>query len=180
MFSTKLVARARAVPQGVYQQCSQRFLTIRQAEEIERIDSLTPPTKIDGSLEVAKDPTGDKIIYEADVISGVPPEISRRSVRIFKPSKTAMQSGTAGSKEWKIDFDVQERWENKLMGWASSADAMQGVNIRFKTKEDAILFAERQGYDYWVEEPKREKERIKTYADNFKYVPGKLRLVKTK
>lgn len=31
------------------------------------------------------------------------------------------------------------------MGWQSSGDPMQGTHIFFKTKEDAIHFAEKQG-----------------------------------
>lgn len=50
----------------------------------------------------------------------------------------------------------------------ASADPVQGLNIKFRNKEDAILFAERQGYDYTVEEPRNAKPRLKVYADNFK------------
>ncbi|KAJ3054095.1 hypothetical protein HK097_002681 [Rhizophlyctis rosea] len=133
-----------------------------------------------GDLVIPPPPRGERKIFPADIASGVPPEISRRSVRIYRPAKTAMQSGTKGMNYWRLDFDIQERWENPLMGWSSSHDPVQGVHIKFSSKDDAILFAERQGYDWWVEEPKPEKERVKVYADNFKYVPGKLRIIKTK
>ena len=53
------------------------------------------------------------------------------------------------------------------MGWVSSADAMQGTNLFFKTKEDAIAFAERQGYEYLVQEPNVRQFRPKAYAANF-------------
>lgn len=54
-------------------------------------------------------------------ISGVPEEhIKTRRVRISLPSKNAMQSGTNNLDYWKIDFDARERWENPLMGWAST------------------------------------------------------------
>lgn len=58
---------------------------------------------------------------------------------------------------------------------ALSHDPVQGVTMSFHTKEAAILFAERQGYEYWLEEPKPEKFRVKAYADNFKV---KVRVVK--
>ena len=112
--------------------------------------------------------------------AGVPPEISRRSVRIYRPAKTAMQSGTNETEQWKIDFDSKDRWENPLMGWSSSGDPVQAVRIKFNTKEAAIAFAERQGYDYWVQEPNEGRFQVKSYSDNFKYVPGKLRIAKTK
>jgi len=66
------------------------------------------------------------------------------------------------------------------MGWASSADTQQALTMKFASKEDAIHFAERQGWNYYVQEPKETKFRKKVYADNYKYSPGKLRMVKTK
>ena len=43
-----------------------------------------------------------------------------RRCRIFVPARNTMQSGTNNTKKWKIEWDTQERWENPLMGWASS------------------------------------------------------------
>ncbi|KAI9336029.1 ETC complex I subunit conserved region-domain-containing protein, partial [Zopfochytrium polystomum] len=131
------------------------------------------------SSVVKQDAVND--LYPADLISGVPPEVSRRS------------SGSARTNHWKIDFDTQPRWENKLMGWASSADPVQSLALKFSSKEDAILFAERQGYDYWVDVPQEPVFKVKSYSDNFKsghtskFLPcphstpaGKLRLYRTK
>jgi len=54
-------------------------------------------------------------------ISGVPEEhVRTRRVRIYMPAKNAMQSGSFGNNKWKMDFDTRERWENPLMGWAST------------------------------------------------------------
>ena len=72
-------------------------------------------------------------------VSGVPEEhIKERYVRIFRPAKNAMQSGTAGVRRWKIEFDTRERWENNLMGWASSGDPLSNMQVDFASKEDAI------------------------------------------
>ena len=71
-----------------------------------------------------------------------------RSVRIFTPTKPATQSGKNNTRTWRIDFDILEdgnRWDNPLMGWASSADYQQALQIKFYSKEAAIQFAERQG-----------------------------------
>ena len=59
-----------------------------------------------------------------------------------------MQSGGAKMERWRIDFDIlpgSSRWENPLMGYASSADYVQGVRMSFRSKEDAAHFAEKQG-----------------------------------
>ncbi|KAL1936536.1 hypothetical protein VTP01DRAFT_670 [Rhizomucor pusillus] len=123
-------------------------------------------------------------LVPVDVVSGAPEALTtERSVRIFSPSKPATQSGRHGTRHWRIDFDILEdgnRWENPLMGWASSSDYQQALQIKFNTKEDAIRFAERQGWSYFVQEPKTSKFVKKSYADNYKYSAGKLRMIKTK
>ncbi|KAJ2959923.1 hypothetical protein NQZ79_g4676 [Umbelopsis isabellina] len=127
--------------------------------------------------------TIDTDVYPADAVSGAPEALRERTVRIYRPAKTATQSGKQGAKLWKIDFDILPdgaRWENPLMGWASSSDYQQALTMKFGYKEDAIAFAEKQGWNYYVQEPKEIKFVKKSYADNFKYSPGKLRNIKTK
>ena len=66
-----------------------------------------------------------------------------RQVRIYQPTKSTMQSAKGKTKRWYLDWDVLQgagRWENPLMGWASSADYMQGTQMIFKTKEAAVAF----------------------------------------
>jgi NADH dehydrogenase (ubiquinone) Fe-S protein 4 len=102
---------------------------------------------------------------------------------IYKPAKPATQSGEHKSSRWRMDWDVLgkgHRWENPLMGWQSSADSMQGTHLSFNTKEDAIAFAEKQGYEYFVQEPNERKFVPKAYANNFLYSPGKLKHIRTK
>merc|ERR1712059_14829 len=105
---------------------------------------------------------------DVSLTSGMPEEERKeRLVRIYKPAKNAMQSGTAGIKRWKIEFDNQQRWENHLMGWSSSGDPLSNVLLDFSSKEDAILFAERQGWDFMLEDPKERAPKTKSYALNF-------------
>ncbi|ORE11038.1 hypothetical protein BCV72DRAFT_130384 [Rhizopus microsporus var. microsporus] len=121
--------------------------------------------------------------HSVESISGAPDELLERNVRIYKPARTAAQQGKNGTKLWRIDFDILEegnRWENPLMGWASSSDFQQGITMKFNSKEDAIRFAEKQGWKYYIQEPKEPKFVVKSYGDNYKYSPNKLRLFKTK
>lgn len=102
---------------------------------------------------------------------------------IYQAAKPATQSGTHRGSRWRLDWDVLgkgHRWENQLMGWQSSGDAMQGTHVYFKTKEDAIHFAEKQGYEYFVQEPNSRKFAPKAYANNFLHTPGKLKHIRTK
>ena len=66
------------------------------------------------------------------------------------------------------------------MGWQSSADLMQGTHLNFNSKEDAIRFAQKQGYEYFVQEPNERRFIPKAYANNFVHYPKKLKVVRTK
>ena len=110
-------------------------------------------------------------------------DLSSPIYRIYQPTKPATQSGTWGAHHWRMDWDVLEkghRWENPLMGWQSSGDLMQGTKIEFKSKEDAIAFAEKQGYEYFVQEPNHRAFAPKAYANNFLYSPKKLKHIRAK
>ncbi|KAJ3854064.1 NADH-ubiquinone oxidoreductase 21kDa subunit [Lentinula lateritia] len=130
---------------------------------------------------VAPPPARD--VMTADVVSGAPPELRHRSVRIYQPTRNTMQSGPNKGDRWRIDFDVLlggGRWENPLMGWASSADYMQGTRVSFRSKEDAIHFAEKQGWDYYVQLHEVKRIPPKNYAENYLYRKDKLRIMRTK
>lgn len=89
-------------------------------------------------------------------------------VRIFKPAKTAMQSGRHNLKNWVVEFEPQDRADaDQLMGWLGSSDTSKQVQLKFDTKEDAIAYAEKNGYSYTVSEEKIRKIKPKAYADNF-------------
>jgi len=128
-------------------------------------------------------PTPSREVISADVVSGAPTELRHRAVRIFQPTRSTTQSGTGKSTRWRIDWDILQgagRWENPLMGWASSGDYMQGTRMSFRTKEDAVHFAEKQGWDYYVQAPEINRIPPKNYAENYVYKPNKLRILRTK
>lgn len=90
--------------------------------------------------------------------------------RIYKPAKTAMQSGTARTKGWVLDFpQCAARSVDPLMGWTSSDDTQAQVRLRFATKEAALDYAKEHGIDAMVIEPKERKANIRPrgYGENF-------------
>jgi hypothetical protein len=92
------------------------------------------------------------------------------TARIYLPAKTAMQSGTANTKSWVLEFEqASPRTVEPLMGWTSSADTRQQVRLRFDSKEEAIAYCQHNGIPYQVFEPNAPKRRIMAYADNFAY-----------
>ena len=92
------------------------------------------------------------------------------TARIYKPAKTAMQSGTAKTKDWIVEFEAEAaRTIDPLMGWTSSSDTKGQVRLSFETREAAIAFARRSGLDFTVVEPKAPRRRPRAYADNFAF-----------
>ena len=76
--------------------------------------------------------------------------------RIYKPTKTAMQSGTAKTKDWVLDYEPEQplRAIEPLMGWTSSGDMKQQLRLSFETREEAVAYCERNGIPYQLSEPK--------------------------
>ena len=90
--------------------------------------------------------------------------------RIYKPARTAMQSGTAMTKRWILEFDpASARRLDPLMGWTSSDDMRSQVRLEFESKEAAIQYAEKRSIPYTVSNPKvrRPVVRQRGYAENF-------------
>jgi hypothetical protein len=92
------------------------------------------------------------------------------TARIYKPAKTAMQSGKANTKDWVLDFEPSEPKEvEPLMGWTTSGDTREQVRLHFDTKEEAIAYCERNGIPYQAFDPKPAKRPFISYSDNFAY-----------
>jgi len=90
-----------------------------------------------------------------------------RKAKIYKPTKTAMQSGHRNSKNWVLEFDTLDNGVNPLMGWETSKDTMSEVKLEFDTKELAINFTKKNNIEYYIIEPQKRKIVKKSYADNF-------------
>jgi len=90
-----------------------------------------------------------------------------KKAKIYKPSKSAMQSGDRKSKNWILQFDTLNTTINPLMGWESSVDTMSEIKLEFSTIEQATNYAKKNNIDYYILEPKKRKLIIKSYSDNF-------------
>ena len=90
--------------------------------------------------------------------------------RIFKPSKTAMQSGLGKTELWYLEFDENgSKKIDPLMGWTSSDNTQSQVKLTFNCKEDAIAYAERHSLLYTVVDshPRKAVIRENGYGENF-------------
>ena len=89
--------------------------------------------------------------------------------RIYRPTKSAMQSGRARSKKWICELLEEKKLRrlDNLMDWTSVDNTISQVHFEFASKEDAIAFAKKSNFDFEVVEPLAPKLQKKSYADNF-------------
>jgi hypothetical protein len=90
--------------------------------------------------------------------------------RIYKPEKSAMQSGWARAREWLLQYEHEEAEElDPLMGWPGSGDTKRQLSLWFETKDEAMAYAKRNGIPFQVFEPHEPQPQLKAYADNFRF-----------
>lgn len=58
------------------------------------------------------------------------------------------------------------------MGWVSSEDTNNQVQLKFNSSEEAVAYAKEQGWDYQVAVARERKVRPRNYMDNFKFIPA--------
>lgn len=90
--------------------------------------------------------------------------------RIYQPARNVMQSGTARSRGWVLEFaPAAERDLDPLMGWTSSEDTQSQVRLGFDTREQAEAYAKAHGIEALVQPPQKRGVNIRPrgYAENF-------------
>ena len=90
-----------------------------------------------------------------------------KKAKIYKPNKTAMQSGLGKIDKWVLEFKTKDPIRNPLMGWESSSDTYTELKLEFSSKELAIEYAKKNNIDFEIIEPNKRKITLKSYADNF-------------
>ncbi len=92
------------------------------------------------------------------------------TARIYKPAKTATQSGKAKSADWLLEYEPQTaRQIEPLMGYTASSDTMQQVRLSFETAEAAQEYCARNGIAAIVQQPQEQRRRKASYSDNFAF-----------
>ena len=90
--------------------------------------------------------------------------------KIYRPAKTAMQSGRAKTKKWVLECEPEHaRRIDPLMGWTSIEGTSQQVHLAFDSREAAVAFAKKHAIPHQVVEPKERRRNVKAYADNFAF-----------
>ena len=89
-----------------------------------------------------------------------------KKAKIYKSSKTAMQSGTKKYDKWIIEYLTEKPGINPLMGWESSTDTLTELKLEFSTKELAVEYAKKNKINFEIIEPKIRKIIKKSNTDN--------------
>ena len=89
--------------------------------------------------------------------------------KIYKPAKTAMQSGRAKYNKWVLKFlNQKNQLKDTMMGWNGGSSTISQIELKFSSKEEAVNYAKKNKIDYEVLETSERKVINKSYADNFK------------
>jgi len=90
-----------------------------------------------------------------------------KKAKIYKPTKTAMQSGLRNTKNWVLEYDTLNNGIDPLMGWETSKDTLSEIKLEFFTKDQAVNYAKKNNINYYLIEPQKRKFVKKSYSDNF-------------
>ena len=113
---------------------------------------------------------------EAAVFNQENVNFTGRKAIIYRHGLHALSSRAVGTRSWRIEFDRQNNWGNNLMGWMSTADPLDQLRNRlfFETQEEAIYFAESNGWEWEMEEDpdQREGDRVDNLYE-YRFLPHK-------
>ena len=165
VLSSRGVARLGAAP---------RVVALRRMS-----DALAVPTpKSEQKSEVSEqvmDPVEKSAVSR---FTGAPVEqMNKRTLKIYQQAPTVV-GGVQNTLSWKVQWEdsYTQRWTNPLMGWTSTNDPLSNTHMTmdFMTKEDAIKFAQSNGWTFIVQETSHVNRQLAAsgpikYADNFRW-----------
>ncbi len=89
---------------------------------------------------------------------------------IYSPAKSSMQSGTAKTGYWILEFKtLSAKTNNPLMGWAGGSETTTQVSLKFDNLDTAIDYANKHNISFTVHKPKKRSLRIKSYSENYAF-----------
>ena len=92
------------------------------------------------------------------------------TAKIYRPAKTAMQSGKAKTNLWLLEYEQEApRVIDSVTGYTGSGDMQQQLKLSFESRELAEAYCQRKGIDYRVIEPKDATRKSLSYTDNFRF-----------
>jgi hypothetical protein len=90
--------------------------------------------------------------------------------RIYKPNRSTMQAGRAKSNDWVLEFEPKgTRYIEPLMLWTGTRYTKRQVQLHFKTREEAVAFAEKNEIPFVLLPVHPFQQHPKSYSQNFAY-----------
>ena len=93
--------------------------------------------------------------------------MTKKKAKIYKPTKTSMQSGNGKTKRWILEYIDDSISINPLMGWESSSNTLSELKLFFDTKDQAIEYANKNKIEFILIENNQRSFVKKSYTDNF-------------
>ena len=93
--------------------------------------------------------------------------MTKKKAKIYKPTKTSMQSGIGSTKKWVLEYIDESTTINPLMGWESSSNTLSELKLFFDSKDKAIDYANKNKIEFVVIENNQRSFVKKSYTDNF-------------
>ena len=93
--------------------------------------------------------------------------MTKKKAKIYKPTKTAMQSGVGKIKKWMLEYIDESTSINPLMGWESSSNTLSELKLFFDKKDQAIEYANKNKIEFVLIENNQRSFVKKSYTDNF-------------
>ena len=93
--------------------------------------------------------------------------MTKKKAKIYKPTKTSMQSGIGSTKKWVLEYIDESTTINPLMGWESSSNTLSELKLFFDSKDQAIDYANKYKIEFVVIENNQRSFVKKSYTDNF-------------
>jgi len=89
--------------------------------------------------------------------------------RIFELDKRTTQSGRANDGLWLLEFErKQAQLPDPLTGWSGSGDTNTQIKLTFRSREEAVAYADRNGIRYHIVPATPVTLKLQAYADNFR------------
>ncbi len=90
--------------------------------------------------------------------------------RIYRPARSAMQSGQAASHFWVLEFEpAAAKVSDPLMGWTQTADMRGQIRLQFGSSDEAVAYAQGRGIPFELSQDTKKTRNIRAYADNFAF-----------
>ena len=88
-----------------------------------------------------------------------------KKAKIYRPNKSAMQSGLGKSDKWILEFETKDPTKNPLMGWESSSDTYTELKLILSLKNLQSIIKKKKLIMKLLNQ--KRKTVKKSYADNF-------------